>query len=209
MIWITGDKHGELSAMKLREFHQIKKGDTLLICGDFGFVWDNSKQELKNRKKLSKRPYNIAFVDGCHENFELLETFETVDFCRGKAKRIEPNIFWLQRGEIYQIEGKKVLAFGGGGMDSAQAQPNPEQIERVVQNLERFDQDVDLILTHEPPFSVLGCMEDPGNSTLIHDVLEEIRTHCRYKKWFFGKYHQDKEIPPCYQAVYDKVVRFE
>ena len=214
MIWVTGDKHGELSAMKLPGFHKIKKRDTLLVCGDFGFVWDGSKQELKKRKKLSKRRYTIAFVDGCNENFELLEAFDTVDFCGGKAKQIAKNIYWLLRGEIYDIDGKKVLAFGGGsplggGVGSAVTQPNTQQIETVVQHLEECDQTVDLIVTHEPPFAVLGCMEDPGNSSLIHDILEEIRVHCRFKQWFFGKYHLDKRIPPFYQAVYDRVIPFE
>ena len=33
MIWVTGDKHGQLSAMELPDYKKIKKNDTLLILG--------------------------------------------------------------------------------------------------------------------------------------------------------------------------------
>ena len=118
MIWVTGDKHGQLSAMELPDYKKIKKNDTLLICGDFGFIWDHSRAETKTLKALNKRKYTIAFVDGCHENFELLESYPIVEFHGGKARQIMPNIFQLMRGEVYEIEGKKILAFGGGSVEN-------------------------------------------------------------------------------------------
>ena len=40
MIFITGDMHGLMERFQDSAFRHIKKGDTLIICGDFGFLWD-------------------------------------------------------------------------------------------------------------------------------------------------------------------------
>lgn len=218
MIWVTGDKHGQRDALELSAYKKIKKRDTLIICGDFGFVWDGSKPEKKTLKSLSKRKYTIAFVEGCNENFDLLDQFPEVDFCEGKARQIAKNIYQLQRGHLYIIDGKKVLAFGGGSLDqhyhenelSKRVEPTEEQIDYVVETIKKVDGKLDLIVTHEPPYSVLGCMkENPGDGALINDVLDQIRSHCSFKKWCFGKFHTDKEIPPYYSALFNKLIQIQ
>ena len=42
MIYVTGDIHGEVDISKLntQNFSQAKEGDYLIICGDFGLIWD-------------------------------------------------------------------------------------------------------------------------------------------------------------------------
>ena len=73
MIFITGDMHGLMERFQDSAFRHIKKGDTLIICGDFGFLWEGTEEEKKALKKLEKKKYEILFVDGIHENFDLLE----------------------------------------------------------------------------------------------------------------------------------------
>ena len=43
--------------------------------GDFGFVWDGSKEEQKKLDWLRKRPYTLLFLDGSHENYDLLAQY--------------------------------------------------------------------------------------------------------------------------------------
>lgn len=53
MIYFTGDLHGDYDRFKSKELKKLKKGDTLIVCGDFGFLWDGSKKNSrfsKNRK---------------------------------------------------------------------------------------------------------------------------------------------------------------
>ena len=69
MVYVTGDLHGDYSRFKRPEMKKLRAGDILLVCGDFGFIWDNSKQEQAVLKKLSEKKYTIAFVDGIHENY--------------------------------------------------------------------------------------------------------------------------------------------
>ena len=75
MIYVTGDTHGDLTRFKDPQLKKLKAGDTLIICGDFGFLWNGSKKEKANLKKLLTAEYTICFIDGCHENFDMLEKF--------------------------------------------------------------------------------------------------------------------------------------
>ena len=63
MIYITGDFHGEYGKFKSAEMRKLKKGDTLIICGDFGFVWDNSKIEQKILKKLAGKEKCMDIIE--------------------------------------------------------------------------------------------------------------------------------------------------
>ena len=75
MIYATGDTHGDYSRFKDPQIKKLGRGDTLIVCGDFGFFWDGSKKEEQVLKKLRSKDFTIAFVDGCHENFDILEKF--------------------------------------------------------------------------------------------------------------------------------------
>ena len=48
MIYITGDIHGDRKRLSWLKLRNLKEGDTLIICGDFGFIWDNSLKEKRN-----------------------------------------------------------------------------------------------------------------------------------------------------------------
>ena len=73
MVYITGDLHGDLDRL---EAIKLKKGDTLIVCGDFGFVWDGSAAEEKTLRRLGKKKWNICFIDGTHEGFDLLDEYD-------------------------------------------------------------------------------------------------------------------------------------
>ena len=114
MIYVTGDTHGDITRFKSSEMKKLSRGDTLIIAGDFGFIWDDSKQEKAALKKLAEKNFRIAFVDGCHGNYDLLEKYPIETWNGGKIHLIEKNIFHLMRGQVYTIEKKKIFAFGGG-----------------------------------------------------------------------------------------------
>ena len=123
MIYITGDTHGELHALTenrhLPDKPAFTAQDKLIVCGDFGFVfevrrtneryWDDDKLDYLEQFF----PAEILFVSGNHENFDRLATYPQEERCGGTVRRIRKNIFLLQRGEVYVIEGKKFFTFGG------------------------------------------------------------------------------------------------
>ena len=85
----------------------------LLASADV-FVTNNRPRALK---KLGRRPFDILFVEGCRDNYDLLRQYPTVPYRGGQARKISGNLYQLLRGEVYEIEGQKVFAFGGGYSD--------------------------------------------------------------------------------------------
>lgn len=114
MILITGDLHGELERFQDKQIKRLKKGDTLIVCGDFGFVWDHSQKEQKVLEKLGKKKYNILFVEGTHDNLSILSQYPEEQWNGGTVRRISGNLMKLERGSVYTVEGKTFFAFGGG-----------------------------------------------------------------------------------------------
>lgn len=87
MLYITGNMHGEMARFEDSRIRKLKKGDTLIVCGDFGFLWDGGAKEEKNLKKLGSKKYQILFVDGTHENFDLLENIPSQIGTAGKYSK--------------------------------------------------------------------------------------------------------------------------
>lgn len=120
MIFVTGDTHAEFSRFSTKRFPEQKemtKDDYVIICGDFGGIWNYLRSdvtELYWLKWLEEKPFTILFVDGNHENFDRLnKEFKVVNYHGGKAHKISDNIYHLMRGYVFEFEGKKFFTFGG------------------------------------------------------------------------------------------------
>lgn len=137
MVLITGDIHASTQDLwyRISKVPELTKDDYLIICGDFGLIWHNpdyiksiihcteDERETfmaeweKNEKKLDELeaefPCTILFVDGNHENHDRLDALEVSEWHSGKVHKIREHIIHLMRGEVFEIEGKKYLAFGG------------------------------------------------------------------------------------------------
>ena len=191
MIYITGDTHGD--DLKFKEDNMPGESswtskDTLIICGDFGFIYyddafPKGKEHFDNLlDMLERKKYNIVFVDGNHENFDLLydtDKYPLVEKYGNTVRKIRNNIFHLQRGLIYTIEGKTFFSFGGAySIDKArrvslnperskdnpvhwwpQELPNDEEYERGIESLKTVGYKVDYIITHTAPNTVLEMLK--------------------------------------------------
>ena len=98
MVYVTGDCHGEFHKLSNKNFPQSKnltKEDYVIICGDFGNIWDliPSSTEKYWYNWLCEKPYTILFIDGNHENFDRLNNdYPEIDFLGGRAHKISNNI---------------------------------------------------------------------------------------------------------------------
>ena len=223
MIYITGDTHGDITRFNNKKIKRIKKGDYLIICGDFGFIWDGSKAENKILKKLGKKKYNILFVEGCHENYDLLEKYDTVEYCNAKARQISGKLHQLKRGEIYTIDGKKIFAFGGGLSDDIHIRkehntywknelPTDDELNFAIENLAKNDNAVDFIITHEPPTTVhdyIGMATDSIKTNQLNATFSKISETCKFRMWFFGKCHKSKLISKHFYSLFENVISTE
>lgn len=221
MIYVTGDMHGDESRLYDKEWRKLKANDVLIVCGDFGFVWDNSEREKSTLKYLGSRKFTVCFLDGCHENFEIINKARKTVWKGGYVHRISGNLFHLMRGEIYNINGTRIFTFGGGeseDKDIRQEQqrwwrnelPSPEEMARGAETLDECDGEIDYVITHEPPSLVKSSMLlRKGNADHVNKLngyLEEIGRYCNYKQWYFGSLHEDRRITPKHTCLFNKII---
>ena len=119
MIYITGDIHGSPERLGVHSFYEQKemtRDDIVIICGDFGMVWEESGESASEQywlKWLEDKPFTTVFVCGNHENFDRLYQYPVKEWHGGKVHEIRPHVLHLMRGEVFDIEGVKFFAFGG------------------------------------------------------------------------------------------------
>ena len=221
MVYITGDMHGDDARWYDRQLKKLKAGDTLLICGDFGYVWNGGKREKKDLEYLGSRPYAIGFLDGTHENFDLLYSYRQTVWNGGRVHRISGTLFHLIRGQIFTIEGQRYFVFGGGESPDKEIRleqrswwreelPSPAEMSEGAENLDEVDCKVDYILTHEPPSMVKSAVllrsGHADRVSKLNGYLEEVDRSCTYKHWYFGSIHEDRTITPKHTALFRKLI---
>ena len=218
MLYVTGDIHADIRRLKGRAAKQLKKGDILLVCGEFGFLWDGSPKELRLLDWLGKRPYQILFVEGTHDNIDLLSGYPEETLYGGQVRRVSGNCCQLLRGECYEIEGKRVFALGGGestDMDIrvegetwwSRELPSAEELAHARETLASLNQQVDYIITHSVAPTVNKFLDrEQMQINLLLAFLNEISETVQFKRWYFGSCHLDKAIPPKYCAVYQEIL---
>ena len=94
----------------------MTKDDYVIIYGDFGGVWDvggESKGEKYWLDWFEGRSYTLLFVDGNHENFDRLNGYPVKEWHGGKVHELRPHVMHLIRGQVFEIDGKKIFTFGG------------------------------------------------------------------------------------------------
>ena len=223
MIYIIGDTHG-----KQDRFDHLKgeklwtAGDYLIICGDFGYVFQNNKSENLFLDELEKKPYTICFCDGNNENFDALCRYPKVPFCGGFAHRIRENIYHLKRGQIYDIDGLIFFTMGGAySIDrflrieglSWWRQELPSRAEQrfAERNLAEHGNKVDYIVTHTAPSFVISALGGyPAEEEReLTDFFEKLSKRVCFKKLFFGHWHKDGEIGQMFRPIYLDVVAID
>lgn len=215
MVYLTSDTHGAFDIHKInpdefKEASTLGADDYLIICGDFGCIWDGGSSDCFWLNWLESLPWTTLFIDGNHENFDVLKTYPVVDFKGGKAGKIRSNIYHLRRGEIYHFADKSWLCLGGGFSHDVAFRSeginwwneeifSQEEEKHTLENLEKHDWKVDCILSHDifsshPITKRFPISMDPYSRDRINQqaFLESIRQKTDYSIWFFGHYHQDE-----------------
>lgn len=123
MVFVTGDTHSEFRRFATKKFpeqKQMGREDYVIICGDFGGIWDDSREENAKLDWLNEKPFTTLFVDGNHENYTMLNRFPVEEWRGGKVHHIRPNILHLMRGQLYDIEGHTFFTMGGASCHDIQ-----------------------------------------------------------------------------------------
>jgi len=122
-VYITGDTHANFQRFNVQRFfeqQELTKNDYVIICGDFGGIWRENDISSENLNFLNTRSYTTLFVDGNHENYDLLNTFPVEEWHGGKVQFIKESVIHLMRGQIYEIDGETYFTMGGASSHDIQ-----------------------------------------------------------------------------------------
>lgn len=227
MFYVVGDTHGDRDLWLNKIEPVLGKGDTVIVAGDFGFGFPGREHILEERfyDRLATRNYTVLFVDGNHENFDLLATYPVSEYCGGKVQVIRPNLLRLMRGEIYRPEDFSLFAFGGGySLDKAMRteglswwageMPSEEEYQNARENLKKAGGRVDFIVTHTAPSESVYYLSKAVDSSIhgfvdgelkLNAFLDGIAEDTGYKHWYFGHFHVDADLWRSQSALYRTV----
>ena len=226
MIFITGDIHGSQDIHKLSQScfssqYELTRSDYVIICGDFGLLWKkDSKHDQYWLKWLDAKPWTTLWIDGNHENFELLAEYPIEDWNGGKVQKITENIIHLCRGSVFKIDGKKLFAFGGAdSFDKtlrkegiswwAEEMPSEAEMEQGRKNLEDVGWRVDVVLTHSLPVTIqqkIFSYTDSEQNKLL-EYFDEIENRLNFSLWFSGHYHKSMKYDDKHYLIYNDIVK--
>ncbi|MDO5708488.1 MAG: metallophosphoesterase [Coriobacteriales bacterium] len=228
-VFLTGDTHGELDIAKVDLFAKTAQGltrdDHLIILGDFGLVWGNppSEHEVVRLDWLESQPWTTLFIDGNHENFDLLDALPVTERYGGHVQDVRPHVTHLMRGETYEIGGYRFFVCGGAHSIDVewrtphrswwpQEVPNERERERISAAAAQAGE-VDYVLTHCPPTGQYERYRARwsgfwGPSDEWTDWLEKhVEGAFAYKRWFYGHLHFDTPDDVPYACLFNQIIR--
>ncbi len=219
MIYLTSDIHGHLGLAWLSD--ELSKidltaDDHLIILGDAGIVWDE-KEHQEVKEFYNGLPCPTLFLDGNHENFDLLDSFTVSISYGGKVHRITEKITHLMRGEVYTIEGKSFFVFGGGYSAKKKdgtspvfiwdrEMPDEHEYSNGLEKLRSVNNQVDYVITHVAPTEIATALgrSPVEEEKVLNDYLSVISENNNYSGWYFGHYHMDDDLGK-FHSVYRKI----
>ena len=221
MIYVTGDLHGNFERFKPKYFPEqarMTKQDIMICAGDFGGVWFGDSRDDETLDWLERLPFTLAFVCGNHENYDALERYPVAEWHGGKVHRVRPHVLHLMRGQIYELEGYRFFTMGGARSHDAdyrishlswwqQELPSDEEYNEALQNLKRCSWQVDYILTHCAPTSIIRKSSRHTEADQLTDFLHDVQDKTDYRYWLFGHYHDNRMIDARHILLWEQIVQ--
>lgn len=230
-IFVTGDTHGDIDIAKITtrgwvEQKNLTKDDYLIIVGDVAMRWFDTKPDgtlegydRNTIKWYENKSFTTLFVDGNHENFNALNEYPVIEWHGGKVHKISDSIYHLMRGQVFTIDGKTFFTMGGAtSVDRYQREenvswwdaemPSHAELEEGISNLEKHNMAVDYVITHCCGTSLIPMLIGNGDSDTLTSFFDHLEFDFKldFKHWYFGHYHQDKQIDDKHTCLYNKVL---
>jgi predicted phosphodiesterase len=211
-ILVCGDWHGEFRAAQAatRQANRLNC-DAVFQVGDFGF-WPHTNPEYVTQvnatfRRASKRrdqPLNVYWIDGNHENFDMLLGGDWEKTPEG-FWQIDEHVFYVPRATRWEWSGVKFLALGGAhSIDKNWRLTQgpigqywwPQETIKTIDTYNCLGPEVDVMFTHDMPEGTeLGIRlykldrEDENNRFAVRQVADAVKP----KLLFHGHYHHGNE----------------
>lgn len=216
-IIITGDLHGDIMRLFNCNLPDATKDDLVIVLGDFGCIW-SKETTVFNFSIIEDLPFSVAFVDGNHENFRLIrELEEVVEWNGGRAGKLPSGVIHLLRGEIYNINNKRIGVCGGANSvdlwhrtEGISWWPEEEitttDIGHFIRNL-GDNNHIDIMLSHDCPAAITPQISVFSNINGVkisnsQRRLQSINEMVNIDKWYFGHWHLDIPLNNKFECLY-------
>ena len=216
--YIRGDIHGVFSEIVIfRKKMKLKARDNIIILGDAAICWRKDREEMNSYVKQwenYKDTPMLYFIDGNHENFDILNSLPI----ENNEGIVSKHIHWIKRGSIKTFENKKCLFIGGA--ESLDKFRRTEHLSWWVdetitdEDIELIKKDkYDYVFTHTCPRSVLNKYKALLCNSLFdqdeidytsEDQLEIVKNKIEYKQWWFAHFHQNVQLNDKFMCLYDR-----
>ena len=204
MIYVTGNKfHATLNTftdIRKPNGAQLNSDDILIVIGNFtieDFLVDMD-EELDIIEKII--PYTIIGLSG-HDGsyFGNPDKYPYEEKFGGTIKRIRNNIFQLQGGCAYLIDGKRIFVFNGG------VQSNNPEFDSGVKCLKENQYSFDYVLSNHSMLStVIYFRHNERNIDLSKQYfLDKYLVKAEFKQYIFA---QGPPLCPLVKLVNEKTV---
>jgi len=227
-ILFTGDMHGargihRLDPASFPEGEVLDRDDFVIIAGDFQVIYDHgglTRDEQQMLDWLSARPWTTLFIDGNHEHMPRLRSLPLEKRFGGMVGRASANVYYLLRGERYEIDGRSILCLGGAhSIDRDRRTPGETWFEEEVPTRDDVmaawkgaeQGPVDVFLTHTCPTDIkfqlpIHARNDISDPT--EHILAELRPVVQPRHWIFGHFHVNwrwREGGIDYTCLFDEI----
>ena len=86
--------------------------------------------------------------------------------------------------------------------------PSDEEMERGIRSLSKYNWNVDFVVSHCAPTDI-AALSGYSDRNRLTQYLETISEQLSFRKWFFGHYHSNRQVPGKYIMLYEQVIRIQ
>ena len=228
-IYITGDTHRSFQRIKhFCERTATTKEDILIILGDAGINYYLNSRDITLKEQLSRLPITLFMIHGNHEERpQNISSYHEIEFLSGKAfiEDKYPNLIFAKDGEIFNMNGNRVLVLGGAYSVDKQHRlynnmqwfeseqiPDSDKI-KIEAYLASENWKVDYVLSHTCPYCAqpthlfLKCIDQRTVDATMEKWLQSIADRLDFRHWYFGHYHDDWDNGK-YSMLYTDITTF-
>jgi Icc-related predicted phosphoesterase len=178
---ITGDIHTQWG--DLYDLIEVEKPERVLQVGDLGY-WPSLPDVWPPKLAFSVPVY---FCDGNHEDHWALRD--------RKSDVLYPNVTYMPRGSVMEIDGLRVMFFGGAvSIDKHVRKEGVSWFSEETASQANFayamsdDGPIDVVISHTAPVCIDWVPRDMPDPT--SHALQAILEHFKPSRWYFGHFHR-------------------
>ncbi len=88
--------------------------------------------------------------------------------------------------------------------------PTEEEMQNGINNLEKANYKVDYIILHCCPTSIQTLLgAGKFKKDYLTDYFQKIMEKCEFKKWYFGHYHDYRQVNSQFVLLYEDIIPLE